>query len=302
LFTGHIVGKNAARAHRARPTPAQRSLAFGSVTGGYEPNDDDEPLPHPPGADRPWQHPSEVGLAVRGRVDRRRSSVLATGLVLSGLGLLVTGVLMGQLPRAAAPPVPTATELAAPSLVAVTAVDPDGISHHSTGVVLDDRGHLLVASERVDAGDDIWTRATGGDLRQGRLVGVDEHLGIAVLRVPGAVTGSPGAVPRIGSPATSESVEVLHRQRKGVSSAPAWVAPRPPSPVVLTAMTVVRARTDDLRLRPADGGRIDAGPVFDTEGRLVALVTGSGEPDATGTVPAVPARAALAAGADLLGR
>ncbi len=300
MFTGHIVGKNSGRAHWARPNLRRRSLAFDFVTGGYEPNDDDAPLSRPPGPDRSWQHPSEVGLAVRGRVDRRRSSVLATGLVLSGLGLLVTGVLMGQLPRTATPPEPTAIELAAPSLVAVTAVGPEGVSRHGTGVVLDDDGHLLLPSDGLGEDDDVWTRTTGGELRRGELVGVDEHVGIAVLRVRTGSSDEFGTVPRLGMLDRSEAVEVLHRVRKGVTASPGWVTPPPASSVALTAVTVSRPRPDDVRLRPADSDHVEAGPVFDDTGRLVALVTESGGPDATGTVPAVSAREALGAAADLI--
>jgi hypothetical protein len=277
------------------------SLAFGSVTGGYEPYDDDEPLPRPDQPDRMWQHPSEVGQAVRGRVDRRRSSVLATGLVLSGLGLLVTGVLMGQMPDAEEPAPPaTPTELAAPSLVEVTAVDPEGVSHSSTGVVIDERGHLLVTAERLASAEDVWARADGDELRRGVVIGIDDHLGIAVLRVDRGPADSIGPAPRLASPSSAEPVEVLHRQRKGVSAARAWLSAAPVSPVALTAMTVPRTRPADLRLRPADDAHLEAGPVFDDGGRLVALVTESGGPDATGTIPAVPARIALAAGVELL--
>ena len=67
------------------------------MTGGHDPSAEHGPDERALQSGRAWQHPSEVGLATRGRVDRRRSTLIASGVVLGGVGLLLSGLVMGTM-------------------------------------------------------------------------------------------------------------------------------------------------------------------------------------------------------------
>lgn len=224
--------------------------------------------------------------------------MLATGLVISGLGLLVTGMFLGQMPTAPPPIVPTVAELAAPSLAAITAVSDDGKSLQRTGVVIDDDGHVLVSSEQLTAAVEFWGRVGSGELERAELVAKDDELGIAVLRVVGAVPR--GAAPSVGSARTSDGVEVVHQVRSKVLATPASVATPAATPIALTVMTIRRPETPQLLLRLAPGSDLAPGPVFDSSGRFVALATRSSGDEASDIVAALPAGIAMSAASQLV--
>lgn len=154
------------------------------MTGGPDPHDGDGPLVRPPGpGQRTWTHPSEAGLAVRGLSYRRRSSALAAGVVLSGLGLLVTGLLLGT-GRDGGPATATSDPMSAPerSVVTVMAVR-DGALEVSVGAVLDRRGHVVVPAGAVEGADEVWVRCAGRHVEQASAVGADAEADVAVLRL-----------------------------------------------------------------------------------------------------------------------
>ncbi|MHB1138102.1 MAG: S1 family peptidase [Microthrixaceae bacterium] len=243
--------------------------------------------------DRRWQHPSEVGLAVRGRHDRRRSARLAAGVVIGGIGILVTGMLLGSMDGdGAATSTTTPVDGAARSIAHVSVVDGER-TDVVTGIVLDDRGHVLVPASAVADADELWVRCDDGAAERTSVLGEDPASGLAVLRLE-----HPAGEPVRSAPARpdrgTEVVTVQAKGGKGVTQRDG----------VVEALGAVLVATDPVgRLRvQADPGDTTAstethsgGAVFDRGGRWVGLVVGSAGGSAgttDGSVEVVPAAAA----------
>ncbi len=184
--------------HRGVHAAATSTVRVGIVVamiGADDPGTGPEPDPRAINSGRSWTHPSEVGMAHRGRTDRRRTTLIASGVLIGGVCLLLSGFVMGEVDRTA-----TATSVTAPreralgSVALITAVA-EGATHSATGVVLDDRGRVLVGSAAVDDADELWVRCTGGDLQQARVIASDPVNDMSVLEVA-APAGVPVTISR----------------------------------------------------------------------------------------------------------
>lgn len=257
--------------------------------------DAEEPSGEPP-VERPWRHPSEVGYVQRGRADRRRGALLAAGLVVAGVALLAAGTALGVVgPRDDGRRVATSSPRTAiePSVAAVSVMGPAGRTT-TTGLVLDDDGHVVVRADAVSEADEVW--ATCGDRppQRARVLGVDAASGVAVLRVSEAagrpVLGhsSPGAGTDVLAVRTSAGEGPLHV---------GWARVRPPGPGTDPAADIGVV----AELADADGA------LFDQRGRFLGLVVEAapapaGEPgSAVVEARAVAAEAVLAAARRLAG-
>lgn len=293
----------------------------------------DEPSPRRSTGDsgdssRAWRHPSEVGLATRGRADRRRSSLVAGGIVVGGLGLLVVGLLLGS-ERTSGPIEPTGAsmERAAASLAAVTVVDPSGASHRATAVALDGSGHLVLHSSSVEDASEVWARTPDGSVVAAELVGADDAASVAVLRL----TGPAPDTARIATemPDADDALLLLQRGRSGLRIAAATLD-RPADPVRLVGLDLPQATpgarwsvvvdgSDDAAARAGSGTGPTVTPTssatataasgtpsgsavaVDEDGRVVGIV----EVGASGTIAdrphdLVPARNALRAATTII--
>ena len=173
------------------------------MTVRRNPGPDDDADDHIPDAPGRWQHPSEVGLAERGRTDRRRSSVIAVGLVLSGIGLLVSGVMLGSMDADDEPDDVVADRIEK-SVVNIV-VDDEGVSSTVTGLVLDDQGHLVVPASTLEGADEIWARCVDGKMQRSDVVARDDEQDLAVVKV-----ASPAGRPvELSSTAPEPGVAVL---------------------------------------------------------------------------------------------
>ena len=159
---------------------------------------------------RAWQHPSEVGLANRGRADRKRSTLIASGVLLGGVGLLLSGVVMGSSPQRAA-----ATSSTLPlerAELSVAHVMPDGDTTHAvTGVVLDDQGHLVVEADAVDGVERVWVRCADGEGGTAVVAARDHGNDVAVLRME-RPAGVPASV-STSTPAPGTALQVVQAGR-----------------------------------------------------------------------------------------
>ena len=253
------------------------------------------PEPGPPG-DRGWQHPSEVGLAVRGRHDRKRSARLAAGVVLGGIGILVTGVLLGSMDgRGDVTPTTTPVDGASRSVAHVSVVEGERTST-VTGVVVDAEGHVLVPAAAVADADEIWVRCHDGMSERTSVLGQDPGTGLAVLRLE-RPAGEP-AVDVDDRPEVGTEVVTMHaRGGKGVSVRNGVVEPIGAVLLAARPTPTLRAEveTDPVGDEPASAVQ-DGGVVFDRSGRWVGMTGGvvDGTTDsATESVEVVPATQAL---------
>ena len=254
------------------------------MTGVDDPGPDDGPDPAGAPAARTWQHPSEVGLAQRGRTDRRRTTFIASGVLLGGLGLLLSGMLMG----ASDTPIAASTttqpgERAEASVATVSLEGDDGAPRAATGVVLDDEGHLVVDASALDGAlttgatdtSEIWAKCGDATMQLAELVGVDAATALAVLRVP-----RPAGVPASFATTTPVSGTALRVHGAGrvfdgtsvsdgierSSTMGALISLGPDRTQLAFGAQVL---TDDV---PADGA-LQGAAVFDPSGRLSGLVS-----------------------------
>lgn len=310
LLTAHIVGKIRARApHTAQAAAAHRDPTLGIVvamTGGDDTGADPGADPRGLHGERPWQHPSEVGLAQRGRVDRKRSTLIASGVLLGGIGLLLSGVVLGTMEEPATATTSTLPLERAELSVAHVMADGDP-SHAATGVVLDDRGHVLVDGDAVEGVDAVWVRCSGA--AQGAMATVvarDETTDLAVLQLP-----EPSGVPAsVASDTPGDGTELrLVRAGERPTDALLLSATSESSRTERSGQLITLSRTEQprhfLATVTGDAGADPSrgGMVFDRSGRLSGVVTSDGAAGADDTTVRVLAAAdAVAAAEEMLGR
>ncbi len=210
------------------------------------------------GPSQRWQHPSEVGLAVRGRTDRRRSTILVTGLLLGGVSLLVSGVLLGSMDHGEGGD--DLTEDRIEHAVVNVVVVEDGISSTATGLVIDRDGHVAVRAGALRDADEIWARCADARMDAATVIAVDEDEDLAVLRL-----SSPGGRP-------AEVSEAVPRPGMDVLAVDAV-----PGAVTTVDATVTASGTstppDRFHTELASSGH-SASLVFDVHGHLMGMSSG----------------------------
>lgn len=240
--------------------------------------------PPPDPQDRTWTHPSELGLAVRGRSDRRRSSVIAAGVVLGGLGLLLSGVLVGS-GGGSVSAVSDPVQRIERSVVSVELVRSSGRSTVLPGLVLDSDGHVLVADPLTGVSSVRVVAADGEPVRALRVASdSDGMLGVVST---GAPLGAPATVaPRVPDDGTDVVVTRVHAA--GTEHADAVLDRTLPGATQLQLVGTTPTGAHDL--------------VFDRSGRLVGMAATPGPRDADEAVAiAVPGDHMVAFAHRLLG-
>ncbi len=244
------------------------------MTSGQDSDADDRDARSSMHDGRFWQHPSEVGLATRGKTDRRRSALIASGVVLGGLGLLMAGVLLGSFDDSEPAPVAVAGDpmvRAVRSIATVTAVDADGSSSTLTGVVVDDRGHLLVDSRAIAGADEIWAQCPTGELEQVDVVGTDPVTELSVLRRP-TPAGAPVSM-STSMPGAGHDLEVVEVDADGIRTmASVAVADGRPGPAA--QLLAIGGGSGAVHFSAQVDGAVDdvrGAMVFDHSGRLAGI-------------------------------
>lgn len=238
------------------------------MTGGEHPGDDD----WAPEDGRVWRHPSEVGLATRGRVDRKRSTLLASGVLIGGLGLLISGVLLGATDGPATATTSTVPLERAELSVAQVMTDSTSAST-ATAIVLDDQGHLLVDAGAVESASTVWVRCSGSPAVPASVVARDDDADLAVLRMD-EPDGVPASV-RAGLPRPGSELVVVRAGEPAVSGTQLAAEEPATNPLRDAIRLVATSDDDEFRARVQGAASDDLGGevVFDLGGRLVGLVT-----------------------------
>jgi S1-C subfamily serine protease len=253
---------------------------------------------------RVWQHPSEVGLATRGRVDRRRSTLIASGVVLGGVGLLLSGLVMGSMDDPASATTSTMPMERADRSVALVMAGDGERSTPVTGLVIDDEGHLLVDARSLGADDELWAQCAGGDMQLASVMARDEQTDLAVLQVE-----SPGGVPvsvASGVPSAGAALRLV-RAGTNANTEVALSATETPDSRVGQLINLTDTSTPehftvapDADL-PASGTSLAGGMVFDRSGRLAGVATQDPGASGGGTFRVMSATEAIGVAEQLLG-
>lgn len=181
--------------------------------------------------------------------------MLATGVVLGGLGLLLSGLALGSTREE--PDVESATsepvERIERSLAAVV-VERDGVRSMASGIVLDDDGHLLVAASELEGADRVEASCGDAEASEVTTVARDTSSDLAVLRME-QPAGSPIAV--AAHEAAAQGRVIVARATEGGTS------------TVAAILSEGRA----LAEAAADGARV----VFDRSGRFLGMSAEDGE-------------------------
>ncbi len=259
------------------------------MTGGDDPDTPEGPDGPALHGGRAWQHPSELGLATRGRADRRRSTMIASGVLLGGLGMLLTGLVLGTMDDPA-----TATTSTLPvdrarqsvALVMDTGGDP---STAATALVLDDAGHLLVGADSVAGTDRVWAKCHTGEMQEAVVVGRDEATDLAVLKLelPRGVPVSVDAT--VPAPGTDLVLVDARSPAVGGDTPMVVEGTSPPGDAQFINLSGHDARQEfSVTVQSATEVAADAGTgrrgsiLFDRSGRLAGVVVAdrhAGDPD-----------------------
>ena len=274
---------------------------LGSMTGSQPEELGAEPALQP-AAERVWQHPSEVGLETRCRVDQKRAGWIAGSVFLVSLILLGTGVSLGATRpastagQAASSPDQAANAALVPAespvqqeIMARVTVIRRGTATVALALRFDAKGHLLLPAHLVASANEVWATALDGTQEQVQLVDADLATDLAVLRpirpssgrvvtaaeLPkraGAVrvmyaAAPAGLVARSGYLAEGDSGTAADPE--GALHAELGVQSKPKG-----ALGASSPRPDlDLAPQAADSEMLTAGLVFDSAGEFIGLTT-----------------------------
>jgi hypothetical protein len=171
--------------------------------------------------ERTWQHPSEVGLETRCRVDQKRAGWIAGSVLLVSLLLLGTGVSLGAAQpagpskQAASPPsqiisaaAETADSSIRPDVLARITVIRQGTATVAIALRFDTKGHLLMPAHLLAAANEVWATGVDGAQEEVKLVDADLGADLAVLRP--VREGSGSAIAAAELPKRTGAVRVLY--------------------------------------------------------------------------------------------
>ncbi len=253
------------------------------MTGGDEWGSEDEPDERALQSGRGWQHPSEVGLATRGRADRRRTTMIASGVLIGGIGMLLSGLVIGNLGGPATATASTLPVQRAERSVALVMSYEGEDATSSSALVLDERGHLLVDAAAVSGADRVWAKCADGEMQPAEIVGEDDRTGLVVLRID-RPRGDPVAVAD-PPPLSGEELRVLSARHSGADPTMALdvdpsAAPGSGRLINLTESAPVRHFSATVRHGAVESsitdrphGGLRGAVVFDRSGRLAGIVT-----------------------------
>jgi S1-C subfamily serine protease len=210
---------------------------------------------------------------------------MAAGVILGGIGILVTGVLIGSTDRAE-PDAETVAPLekVSTSIAHVTVENGNAMPTMVTGLVLDDDGNLLVPADAIAQSDEIWARCADGTSERVEVVGTDAQTNLAVLRIAMS-DGTPALASTVAPDVGTEVVTVHAREGTGLSMRNGVVAATdssgPDSSATPTSVTADPTFWAEVDLRPEKGPtssttNLSGGLVFDRGGRFVGMTTASG--------------------------
>jgi S1-C subfamily serine protease len=222
----------------------------------------------PEGPDRPWRHPSEVGLHHRGRRDQRRSALVGGLLVGFGAVLLAVGAVLGLSgpgEGAASDTTVPIAERVRPTLAAVDVEVADG-RRTVTGVVLDASGHVVAPAHAVDGALRVVVTCGDRPPQEAEIVAVDGAAELAVLRIPDPAGRPVTAVdpPEVGT-------EVL-AARSSTGEGPVRTAPAQIRAASVSAGTADGSAAPDGAFAASSPLGSDDGALFDDVGRFVGLI------------------------------
>ena len=180
-----------------------------------------------PMAERAWQHPSEVGLESRCRVDQRRAVWIAASVLLAVVALLGTGFALGATrPMEMSQPRQLSTQQAS-QRSADLAVDEQASlqSEHvakvtilsvaastvATALRFDAQGHLLLPAHLLSPDDEVWAACADGSQEQFEIIATDPASDLAVLRPIAPSAGTSGtAMTTAELPKSTQQVTVFY--------------------------------------------------------------------------------------------
>lgn len=241
------------------------------MIGRDEPHDDEFSSAEWEDTNRTWQHPSEVGLASRGSVDRRRTSKIASVVLVGGLALLASTVMIGR----ASEPRLVATSDDAPSLPpAVVAVSTslDDEVHVAAGIVIDDLGHVAVdpatMAAALDGSTTVWVERHDGKERPAEVLGTDPGSGLVVLRADDPAASAAMAAKRLTG---DERLTIVAPTGHGLGEIGA-AGVSTTATVELLASLSTGSRTIDVTV--LDGRSRTGAWLFDERGDLAGVAAG----------------------------
>lgn len=160
----------------------------------------------PPSApDRPWRHPSEVGLDVREQTDRRRGLGMAVAFVsVAGLVLLAATALT-RLGSDSADSMDSEALPAVPAVAATVEVDTASGSRRAIAAIVEGGTHAMAnATELGSLQGASITVSAGGNATEAQVVSTDSETEMVLLELDDAVTLSE---PATVEPAIGESYQ-----------------------------------------------------------------------------------------------
>ena len=274
------------------------------MTGGDDAGTDGGPDERALQSGRAWQHPSEVGLATRGRADRRRSTLVASGVVLCGAGLLLAGVALGTMSETANATTSTLPVERAELSVAMVMSTTGDVATRATGLVVDDDGHLLVDSGAVDGADEIRARCSDGEVLGARVIGRDPVTDLSLLQLE-RPTGVPASVADT-PPSPGVELRVVRGDDTvdgGVAVSAAEDATDHVGQLInLSGTSTPRHFMATVTDGGADPAELQGGMVFDRSGRLAGVVTTDDDATSSDAVKVLSAAGAMGVADELLER
>lgn len=245
-------------------------------------------------ATRTWVHPSEVGMAQRKRSDRRRGTLMAAALVLGGVSVLSVCVTLGLGSTTRSATSPGARDRAVAATVASLTVVRGVHSSTTTGIVIDDDGHIAVRAGAVVDATELWASTGSREPARVTVVATDPQSDVAIVSLPEG-SGRPAIadtdvrvgdrvlVARAGSGEAGPTVSYGRVTQTGAArSDDTTLDPSSPRLQISTRSTAPAGATTTMAAVStvavgAEQNHVADGAVFDIDGHFIGLITGGDE-------------------------